>query len=191
MMTNTRAKQELKTIVSQFADGYKMTAKASRDAYLKTLAPGARVPEDGRIFGDDKRSEFESACKGYRERVHSVISEYLEELHKQETEAPSPEAVNSITLLNMRQNITEEEVGRLLEKYGENAQAYKAIVDIAGAHDLHIWGAHPVSAQIEGAEALEKELSREISLTSAEGGHASEAFVSVLNMDIDNALSEV
>lgn len=182
--------KELKSIVSQFADAYKMTCDRSWNDYVKTLTPGTMLPPKGRIYGEDKRAEFESLCQDYRVRVDKVLDEVLVGLNRKMTEAPSTEAVNTITLLNMRQNVDEIEIGNLLTKYGDNPQSWKALVDIASAHNIHVWDAHPVEKQIDGIENLRSSLGRVISRTSAEAGHTSDAYISVVCMDIDNAFTE-
>lgn len=189
-MTNLFARQrinkDLKTITSQFKDAYRISCDSSRNAYMRTLAPGSPVPKEGIIYGDDYRREFESMCAGYQDRAQTILKDALEDLVKIETEAPSTEAVNSITLLKMRDDITEKEIDNLLTKYGDNPQAWRALVSIARDHKIRTFPDHPVYTEIENIENLGANIEKTLTLRSAEQGHA-EGYISFLDAMIDGA----
>ena len=50
--TSQRINKDLKSLVSQFKDGFRIKCDSSRNAYMKTLSPGAPMPLEGRIYGD-------------------------------------------------------------------------------------------------------------------------------------------
>lgn len=186
MIWNERTNKELKSILSQFKDSYRIACDSSRNAYMKTLSAGAQVPKEGMIYGEDRRREFESMCAGYRDKALEILNKVGTELREKATEAPSTEAVNSITLLNMRKNITEDEIDNLLTRYGDNPQAWETIVSIARDHDIHAFNDHPIKRQIEAVDGLARTMERTISAQSANGGHASDGFLAMIEMNIDD-----
>lgn len=185
--TKQRVNKDLKSLTSRFKDGYRITCESSRNAHMRTLSPGSPMPPQGIIYGDNIRKEFESECSGYRVKAREIIDEALQDLKKKETEAPTNEAVNSITLLNLRKEITENEIDDLLTRYGkDNPQAWRAINSIAYDHGIKVFKDHPVYEEIEAVEALGKTLEKTISLSSAESGHASDGYITLVDEQIDN-----
>lgn len=188
MYLEEKANKELKSILSQFVDAYRMICESSRNAYMKTLSAGDPVPQEGAIYGENFKSEFESMSAGYREKALEIVEKKLSGLRDKATEAPSAEAVNSIALLNMRKDITEDEIDNLLTRYGDNVQVWKTLVSIAKAHDIHVFREDTdLETEIRILTDLEENLEKALSVTSALKGHATEAFMSMVAMDIDRA----
>lgn len=185
MYSDERANKELKSIISQFKDSYRIACDSSRDAYMKTLAAGAPIPKEGSLYGETFKNEFESMCSGYRDKARKIVEKKLSELREEVTKAPSTEAVNSITLLNMRNNITEAEIDDLLTRYGDNVQAWRTIVSIARDHNIYAFRDNDIDERIAAAESLERTLDKALSAQSAIGGRASDGFLSMVELDID------
>lgn len=188
MYLDEKANKELKSILSQFVDAYRIVCENSRNAYMKTLAPGAQIPKEGMIYGEDFKDEFDSMCAGYRNKALEIVEKKLSELRDKTTEAPSTEAVNSIALLNMRKDITEDEIDNLLTRYGDNAQVWKTLVSIAKEHDIYTFRElNDLDEKVQTLVDLEKNLEKTLSVMSALAGHATESFMSLIAMDIDKA----
>lgn len=185
MTINEKTNKELKSIISQFKDSYRIACDSSRNEYMKTLSAGARVPKEGILYGDERRQEFESMCAGYRDKALALLNKVLSDLHDKMTEAPSTDAVNSITLLGLRKNISQSEIENLLERYGDNPQAWNTIVSIARDHNLSYFGNHPIEGQISAINDLSRSLERVLSTRSAIDGHATDGFLSMVEMQID------
>lgn len=185
MIINEKVNKELKSIISQFKDSYQIACDSSRNAYMKTLPAGARVPKEGILYGDERRQEFESMCAGYRDKALALLNKVLSDLHDKMTEAPSTDAVNSITLLGLRENISQSEIENLLERYGDNPQAWNTIVSIARDHDIRAFSDHPIEGQISAINDLSRSLERVLSTRSASAGHATDGFLSMVEMQID------
>ena len=184
---NERTNKDLKAIMSQFRDSYRSMSESSRMEYMKTLAPGAQVPKEGVIYGDERRSEFETMCRGYRAKASDVIQGAIGDLKKVMTESPSTDAVNTITLLNLRADVTPEEIQDLIGRYGDNVQAYKAIASVANEKGVRGYNlAHPIEIAIRDAEDLERAIERSVSAFSAASGHTSDAFISMIDSQIDS-----
>ena len=178
--------QQLKDIFSKFTREFQKAQENSRIEELKTMRPGSVVPDSGKIFGDNARAAFKDTCEELRGKVQEVIGMERERVKKEITEAPSVEAVNSISLLNMREDVPKEEIDNLIERYGSNYQAYQALSSIAKKNG-HFWiGDHPLGKRLRDMDELEANICREIDILKAESGHASPAFESVVGMTIDN-----
>lgn len=181
MYSNEKANKELKSIISQFKDSYRIACDTSRNAYMKTLSAGAQIPREGFIYGDNFKAEFESMSSGYRDKVREIIGKNLSELREKMTEAPSTEAVNSITLLNMRKDVTENEIENLLSRYGDNHQARNTIVSIARNHGIYNFGDDETTERIADLESLESNLTKSLSASTANDG-----LFAMMELDIDD-----
>lgn len=180
-----RINGELKKLVKEFNEGFKTGTERSREAYVRTLAPGATVPAGGKFYDQASRDEFSSKCQGLREKARDILDGQLTEIRKQATAAPSADAVNSIQMLSMRKNITAKEVDDLLQTYGDNPMAYRTITDIAHDHGLYGWDKHPIEDQLEQVEYISRSFESAFTTPSAERGLAGDGFCSMLNAQID------
>jgi hypothetical protein len=182
------ANRDLKKIIRDYQEGYIKACAASRDAYMKTLAPGAAVPQEGRIYRQTEKDEFKSKCNGYKALANAALDGLLNTLGDAVTAAPSTDAVNAITLLSMRANADKKDFERLLTKYGENVQAYKTIVSIAHDRGVDEYPRmHPEEATLDSIENLRATLNSALTLENAEAGRAG-AFMSMVASEIDEAL---
>lgn len=180
---------ELKALVKQFNEGFRINTEMSRDAHIHTLPTGSKIPEEGKFYDNATRALFAGTCEQLRTKAREILDTQLQKIKTEAIESPADDAVNAIKLLSMRKNITEGEVDSLLQRYGDNVQAYKTIVDIAEDHGLHGWARHPIDAQMQDVEDLAGTLDRAFTVSNAEMGRASNGFCSVLDMQIDNVFS--
>ena len=178
--------QQLKDIFAKYTDEFQKAQEKSRIEELRTMRPGSVVPDNGKIFGDNARAAFNDTCEDLKGQVREVIETERKRVKKEVTEAPTVEAVNSISLLNMREGVPEEEVYNLIERYGDNYQAYQAISSIAKKNGLRGIEEHPLGERLRGMDQLEQNICKEIDIVKAEAGHASPAFAAVVGMTIDN-----
>ena len=182
-----KANKEIKRLVSQFRDSYDSMCESSRNEYMKTLSPGFEVPDKGMIYGEKNRNEFSSMCKGYRERSRKIIGDVIKAIQDTLTDGPSTDAVNSVNLLNMRKNITMEEVQELLDRYGDNPQIWTTIKSIATEHKLFI-GEHPLYEQLAECKSLDLTMEKTLTLPNPKSYSLTKAYYALLDMQIDKAL---
>lgn len=185
MYSNKTVNKELKTIISQFKDSYNMICDSSRAEYMKTLRPGAQIPREGTIYGEESKAEFDSMCSGYREKAREILDGVVSDLKVRLTDAPSAEAVNAISLLNMRKNVTREEVEDLLGRYGDNPQAWRTIASIASEHGVRGIGESATEEQYRDVLGVRNSLERTLYPSSAMAGHAESGYLSMLGAHID------
>ena len=182
------ANRDLKKIIRDYQEGYNLACAASRDAYMKTLAPGATVPKAGRIYRQTEKDDFRSKCNGYKALANAALDGLLSSLGDTVTAAPSTDAVNAITLLSLQKNAGKKDIARLLDAYGKNVQAYKTIVSIAHERGIDEYPRmHPEEATLENIEKLRDTLNSALTLENAEAGRAG-GFMSMVAAEIDEAL---
>lgn len=179
-MTNEKLKKEFR----RYSDEYSRLSKLAKDEYVKTLKPGARVPEKVELSGE-YRNRFEDLVTEIKSNVSGILKPIKKELEDSISEAPSQEALNTIMLLGTRKNINKEELNQIVNRYGDNVQAYNAIKDIAKEHDVYL-GNHQVNEDLDYIESINNAALR-MSVLDANNGHATPGYVSFIEISIDNA----
>ena len=168
-MSKTNA--ELKAIMRDYNKTFRDLSNAEYNEKLLSLKPGENAPTKGKLTGT-RRERMENKAAECRSKVADILNREMTEVNKKLTAAPSTEAVNTITLFNMRdsKSITPEMINTLLDEYGDNVQSYEAIKDIAKqkGFNLDFNGVmHPLREQQANIEALNRSLNS--SLTSING----------------------
>ena len=183
---------QLKAITKGYADDFKAISERSREERLKDLAPGSSIPASGKLYGDKAKNDFKVKADTYRARANEVIDKEPKSRNDKMTAAPSTEAVNTIQLLKMRNNLTEADINPLMKRYGDNTQVYDTLRDIAAQHGIH--GYHleenPLRVKANKLSDLKNSINNNLRVERAERGYASDGFISFLNATIDDALPE-
>lgn len=186
-MTKKEANFRLKNLVDTFGQDFETSAEASRVAFMQSARGGDMIPVPGRFYSEEARDQFQERCLGYAAQAQQIIDTMTTTLRTVLAEAPSEEAVRVIQLLMLRKDLTEEEIYNLLEVYGDNAQAYKAIASVAAEKGLFVTPC-PVDQRLKTYADLAASLEKTFTATSAEGGHASDGYLSMLKWMIDNVI---
>lgn len=187
-MTTQQANYQLKTILDKFAKDYQTTAETSRIAFMQSAKGGDMAPAPGHIYGNDHKARFEERCRGYQAEADGVLTSIIADVRAKATEAPSAEAVRVVQMLQLREDLTADEVNNLLSVYGDNAQAYKAIASVAASKDVHVPPC-PIDEELKALEDLQRDMVKTLTLSSAEGGHVTGSFLSFFaSMNIDPIL---
>lgn len=187
-MTKNNANYELKVILDKYAQDYAQTAEASRNAFMQSAKGGDKIPISGQIYGNDYKAQFESRCNGYQAEAEKILDGVITETRANATKAPSDEAVRVVQMLKLRKELTPDEVYNLLSVYGSNAQTYKAIASIAASNGVRVMPC-PIDEELKDLEALKRDMLKTLTLNNAEGGHATESFLSFFkSVSIDAVL---
>ena len=176
-MTKSNANYELKVILDKYAQDYKNTAEASRNAFMQSAKGGYMIPAPGHIYGNDYKAQFEQRCRGYRAEAEKILDGVIEDTRAKATEAPSDEAVRVVQMLQLREELNADEVYNLLSVYGSNAQAYKAIASVAASKDVYVMPC-PIDEELKDLEALKRDTAKTLTLANGENGHAEDGFLS-------------
>lgn len=182
-----KANKALKQILREYQSSYNAKVKNSRNEYLQSMKPGQQIPSSIPLSSQD-RARFEEDIDRCKAKVADIIKPLHDELEDYITKAPSTEATNTIMMLSLRSNVSETDISSLMSKYGENVQAYKAIRDIAIKHDIRGFNEHEAEVELANIDDLSKSIMKTMSTGSAESGHASDGFISIMEVSIDSAL---
>ena len=187
-MATQQANYQLKNILDKFAKDYQTTAEASRVAFMQSAKGGDMIPAPGHIYGNDYKARFEDRCREYQTEAETVLTNIIADARAKATEAPSAEAVRVVQMLQLREDLTADEVNNLLSVYGDNAQAYKAIASVAASKDVHVPPC-PIDEELKALEDLQRDMAKTLTLSSAESGHTTDSFLSFFaSMNIDPTL---
>ena len=123
----------LKTLKVKMDDSFSKHAADSRAEYIKQLPAGSPIPKANTIYGSEHLDAFREEAEEIRSQVFGAIAEEREKLSKEMAAAPSSEAVNAISLMKLRTDLTPDDVNNMLSVYGSNYSAHKAITSIANS----------------------------------------------------------
>lgn len=186
-MNNYTANKELKAVLDAFAAEYKAASEASRIAFMQSMKGGDTIPAPGRLYGNDAKEAFDRKCTELRARAAAVMDTLTAEAQAQLYAAPDRECAAVVDVLRGRTNVTQEEVHGLLVKYGYNALTYRAIASAAAANGMKVDDC-PQKVRLDALKELQADLARTITTPSAEVGHATEGFIEMFKMKIDDVL---
>lgn len=186
-MTQTEANYNLKQILDRFAAEYNAVAEKSRIELMQSSKGGGLIPEPGHLYGNEAKAAFDAKAREYQQQVDEILDEQTAALRAKMAEAPTPEAVRVVQMLQLRDDLTTDEVGELLRTYGGNAQSYKAIASVAAARKVRV----PPCPRDEELKALldfQAALRNTLTTSSAEAGHAGDGFIAWMKMFVDDVL---
>lgn len=168
-ITNRLINKELKGIAQDFEREYNIRMNASENAYRQSLKPGQQfIPHKG-FYDERNRDEFRKVCDSAKEKAHGVINRLASDILDATTKAPSTEAVNAISLLASRKNVSADEIDMFMTKFGLDCPlAYKSLKEIAEAHGYHDFKDHPLAEQAEGIQTVVNSIERTFNPFNAE-----------------------
>ena len=175
---------KLKSLLSEYKTEFDMVSRASRDAYMRTLGAGAKVPEESRIYGEEFVDRFNGKSDELRGRADEILNGEIEAVKVKKGEAPSTDATNTIMLASVRSNVSKNDVDDLVRSYGENYQAHRAIQDIAEKNNYHI-ADHPLIERDADLVGLQNTMDKVLSHYNAYEGKASDGYLAMVGMQID------
>lgn len=163
-LENERINQELKKIVNDYKSSYEILRQKSETKYKNSLQPGATFHARPGFYYDEDRAAFEEVCDSLRKKAHAIVDGAALEIMAQNTAAPSNEAVNVVTLINSRQNVSAEEIDQLMTKYGQDCpMVYKALHEKAQSLGYRDFKPHPITEVAENIERLSGTIDSSIS----------------------------
>lgn len=175
--------EKLKREFRRYSDTYSKLSEAAKMDYLKTAQPGEKVPERVALSGE-YAERFQNTINDIRVNVDNLLRPIQEKLEASITDAPSQEAANTIALLSTRKHIDQAEIEHLINRYGDNVQAYNAIKDIASEHDVYLMN-HQVLSDLKAVKSL-ADTPSSFSLMNANSGKATAGMISFVEMSIDS-----
>ena len=183
---SARLNKELKGLVDEYKRSYEILRQKSEDGYKATLQPGQTFHAQQGFYDAGSKEEFAAICKNLREKAHALMDSAALEIMAENTKAPSTEAVNVVTLLNARQNVSADEIDQLMTKYGHDCpMVYKALHEKAESLGYHDFKQHPIVEAAENMEMLNSTIDRCFDVYSAENSMV--ATTAAFEVTVDNA----
>lgn len=176
---------KLKQLVNEFVTNYEKSCEASRRTLIEQKAGGESIPMPGHLYGNDAKNAFDDYCVQMREQVATVIEAEIKQLRDSMLQAPPADVVNLITLLDLREDVQLEEITALMDKYGDNEQAFRAIAGVSSRKGLRVYHDSPKKQHLDDCIQLQKTLCDMMSTASAEVGHASRGYAEMVIIQID------
>lgn len=173
-LEKARINKELKGLLAEYRQSYEAIRQQSETKYKTSLRPGAtfQPKRDGFYYEEDKRA-FSAVCDRLREKAHELIDKAALEIMAQNTAAPSTEAVNVVTLLNARKNVSAEEIDQLMLKYGTDCpMVYEALHEKAVSLGYYDFKPHPIAEEAQNMEAMTGVIDKTFNGLTAEGNIA-------------------
>lgn len=183
------ANGKVKKIIDDFRTDFAKTVESTRANYVKSLPAGATIPGENKIFDPAEVDAFTGRANKYRQDATDILNSCLEDISKKKTESPSSDAVNLLTLMSARQNVTADELNDVINNYGSNYQVYRACQDISVKNNLGHLSDHPLQVKEQSINDLQNNLNRLFTYGDA-CKNASGGFYSFMQIAVDNALSE-
>lgn len=167
MFDATALKKTLSKTYAQFLQEYDAAAKASTLKLMASLAPGQPIP-DYRLQSEEDRYAFMNTTSTYRDKAIAALQKARDDFDAEISVAPSTEAVNAISMLQLLSRPTEAELMAAHAKYGDNYLAHRALADLAAKHKYYGFPEDNVGELLEGFKTMERVISREFTVTAAE-----------------------
>ena len=174
-------RSKLSTIYRNYVEAYDKISDQDYKAYLQTLTPGAIAPPKYHFFSDEYRETFAGEAQRYRDEALAIIDDALDRIRIKKTTAPTTEAVNYLTMLKDKPDLTEGDIENALTTYGENYSAYNAIRNLADTNNIR-------GVDASDLDRLENELREYVlpafsrfGVIDAENGHATEGALAMFD----------
>ena len=176
---------QLKQIVNEFVTRYEAACEESRMELIRRSSGGAGIPMPGHLYSSEAKNAFDDTCTTLREKAMQVIETEVNALRDSMLKAPPADVVNIITLLDLRNDVQMEEINALMDKYGDNEQAFRAIAGVSARKRLHVYHDSPKVQHLNDCIHLQNTLRDMLSTASAESGHASKGYAEMVTIQID------
>lgn len=181
MYDRKKIRSEVMALQKEFAAAFHNAADMSRVEAMRTLKPGEPAPSNNKIYGDHNRNAFEAKAAALREKGHKIVNDARKEVGKAMSAAPSPEAINSVGMLKMRDKLTADEVTAIVDRYGDNYMTYQTIKDIAKKSGFYL-DAHPLENAARDLEGADSTVSGWTLRGAETGVAANQAFIDFAEM---------
>ena len=160
-------KSDLKAINAEFQKECKSAVDRAHHISLSRLQPGQTAPAPG-FLTPEIEAELRASVAKLSDRAQGILEDALKEVRAAKAEAPSTEAVNSVTMLRGNKHVSEEDIIALADVYGDNYLTHKALHNIALEHGYHILSTHLADTLEKGLSTLSDIYRRDLTAYEAQ-----------------------
>lgn len=142
---------KLKDNYKALREEYDQEVQRSYRKKLEALEPGQNAPQRG--LTPEEKNAFGVRVGEYKKRADSILGVAANDLRKDITAAPTPEAAAYIGMLSRREHIGKLEIDSAIAAYGTNYSCHEMIREAAARNDIYI-NPHPVGTYMRELEQL-------------------------------------
>ena len=190
-------REEIKKIYGEWLAQYKELSTKSRAEWMKGLAPGSTIPEDGRVYGEYWQNEFNEVTSKSLAAAMEVLDKEREVIRNVISEAPSAEAMNVVGLLKMRipgekikdvktREALADEIDIFMSSY-PNYSVYETLKALAAKAGILDFKEHEAHKEIEILDQLEKHIYKYMDAKQATYNGVKDFDMDSFTMSVDNA----
>lgn len=186
-----KTKDTLKQLKADLDNAFVRYSETSRDALIKTLAPGTPLPQNNRIYGDTYLDAFREEAAAIRKKAYDAINAERTRIAKEKTITPSTESVNAVSMMKLTSDLSADDITNALNRFGENYTTFRAIRSIA--QDAGIKGVvkeHELDKASAGLDFIEQKVASAFSSVAYEKDGTQVASTVGFNTIIDSELTE-
>lgn len=192
MILDYEIRDARKSIKSELRDLLKNCERISADSraeYVRNMPQGSVVVPDMFIYTDGAKAEIEKATTKARESIKATLDNIYDKISEEVTAPPSQDAINTIQLLKMRNEISEQEFLLYADKYKNNALANSMLQEIAHEKDLKVnIEDNKEMAMAKNLVRYYEEIEKTINTYDAEHGKINAISIIGLESDLDYSL---
>lgn len=189
-MNTSKLKVTLKDLYSQYAQAYKTGCDLAYKKNLSELKPGERTPEKLGLYYDDYKTSFAEKASKLKAEGLEAIKKARSEVKTMKTDAPSTDAMNYISYLRTKKDLTEYDIEDALERYGNNYAAYNAIKDLGEERKVFFAQESILDPITRGLDNLESNFEKFGVYHAERHGGISDGYLSFVGLTIDNELPD-
>lgn len=158
MFNKAKYTEDIIAAFSSLPGEYEAAIKNDYAKYMKGLEPGAYVePMGGKLKTQAARDEWRRRCADAAERVSALKDEASVRIQGEMAEAPGSAALAYVQSLDMRDEVSKDEMDAAFANYGSNWTLRNVLKDIAKRKGVNCF--FPES-DLEGALAFVDETAR-------------------------------
>lgn len=131
-------KETIREIVNEYLEKTEKATAVSKDNKLKGLDPYDRVPEEEtlKLMTPAEKDSFNNEIMPLKEKGIFAVNDLLEKIETKKTEAPTTEAVNYVSMLKLKKDISDRDIESAINKYGNTYIVYEALQEIAADNNI-------------------------------------------------------
>lgn len=192
MITNKtdKMKENVVKVLNKWYEDYKTITESSRNEYMRSMKAGSTIPETGKIYGDYWQKEYEKSTSKFRDEALQVVKLVKNDFTRAVAEAPSEEALRAIQALEhldygkVETKMECEAIfDALMEKYGDNYLAHRAIKEKAYEADVTGYTDNEDMKGLMTCKAVEEQIEKAFRV----GSTMTDGSISMMEMGINNA----
>ena len=179
-----KEKKKIAEINAKYCEAYRKCYDAAADELRQGLTPGSKFPAIQGITTENQRNIMREKAADLRAEAMVEVNKIRDAVIAEKTAAPSEDAVRFLTLMSMREHVSQEEIDEAVNAYGDNYSATRALNKIAREHGC-VPHDHPVERMAEVVGSLEKSVSRYGQDLKSDPDHVS-GRIQFVNADLEN-----